>query len=107
MGGEVKTVMEEITAKLKQSDIEVVDKIDPELIKRLILNLHNDKNDSNFDWKSNALKVGVDSLCEPICDLMKAFIVLGLVISGNVSDMEFKKVRKKFFRKILGPAHFI
>ena len=37
----------------------------------------NNKNDSSFNWKSDALKVGVDILAEPICDLLSSLIIHG------------------------------
>ena len=30
-----------------------------------------------FDWKSNALKLGVESLADPICDLLRSLIIHG------------------------------
>ena len=43
------------------------------------MKFHNNKNDSNADWKSNALKIGVDCLTEPLCDLLQAFPVHGFI----------------------------
>ena len=63
--------------KIVQSDTQILDKITPELVKNIILNFKNDKNDPEFDWKSNALKHGVDSVAEPLCDLLRALISHG------------------------------
>ena len=62
---------------IRQSDVNMLDKITPEMIKNIILNFKNNKNDSMYDWKSNALKLGVDSLVDPICDLLKSLLVHG------------------------------
>ena len=62
---------------MKPSDIEVVDKIDSTLVKGVVKKLLGDKNDPIFNFKSDDFKNGVDSLCEPLCDLIKAFIVHG------------------------------
>ena len=40
----MKSILDEIKAGLNQSDIEIVDKINPELVKRVIQNISNDKN---------------------------------------------------------------
>ena len=74
---DVKSILDEIKAGLNQSDIEIVDKINPELVKRVIQNISNDKNDPMFEFRSNAFKTGVDSLCAPLSDLIKAFIIHG------------------------------
>lgn len=62
---------------IDQSGIDIMDKITPELINNIIGNFKNDKNDPVFDWKSNAMKHGVDSLAEPLCDLLRALIIHG------------------------------
>ena len=74
---EVKSFLEEISASLDESSLEVVDQITPELVEKIIQNIANEKNDPLFDFKSNSFKVGSDSLCQPLCDLIKAFIIHG------------------------------
>ena len=74
---EVKVILDEINANMKPSDIEVVDKIDSDLIRKVVKNLLSDKNDPIFNFKSDAFKKGIDSLCDPLCDLIKSFIVHG------------------------------
>ena len=64
---------------IKSSDITIVEKINPELVKKCILQFKNNKNDSNADWKSNALKMGVHLLAEPLCDILKSSIVHGFI----------------------------
>ena len=76
---EVQAILDEINASLKQSDISIVDKINPDLVKTVIKKLSSDKNDPMFQFKSNAFKNGVDSLCVPLSDLLKSFIVHGHV----------------------------
>ena len=43
----------------------------------MINSLHSDKNDAKYDFKSNALKVGVDILSEPFCDVLKSYLIHG------------------------------
>ena len=74
---ELDNFMQENNSKISQSDMDLLDKMTPELIKDIILNFSNDKNDPVFDWKSNALKHGVDSLADPLCDLLRALIIHG------------------------------
>ena len=54
-----------------QSDVELVDRISPTLVKNIILNFSNNKNDSVYDWKSDALKAGADFIVDPLCDLLR------------------------------------
>ena len=74
---ELDNFVQENSNKISQSDTNVLDNMTPELIKNIILNFNNDKNDPVFDWKSNALKNGVDSIAEPLCDLLRALIIHG------------------------------
>ena len=74
---ELDEFIEENNNNISQSDIELVDKITPEMVKRHILKFSNSKNDSLFDWKSDALKAGVDSLAAPLCDLLRSLITHG------------------------------
>ena len=78
-GEEVKGILEEINLNMRQSESEVVDKITPELIKQVIQTFSCNKNDPVFQFKSDALKEGIDSLCLPLCDLMRAFITHGYI----------------------------
>ena len=57
----------------------MIDKITPDLVKGTILKLKNHKNDAVYDWRSDALKVGADSLADPICDLLRALLIHGHV----------------------------
>ena len=43
----------------------VVDKINSDLVKRVIHNLANEKNDSTYKFKSNALKTGMTPFVGP------------------------------------------
>lgn len=63
--------------KISSSDIDILDKLTPEMVKNIIMNFKNNKNDPVFDWKSNALKEGVNSLAEPLCDLLRSLIIHG------------------------------
>ena len=74
---EVQKFTEENEAKISQSDSGIVDSISPEMIKKIILKLSDNKNDSCWDWKSNALKLGSDSLSAPLCDLICAMLIHG------------------------------
>ena len=74
---EVNIILDEINANLDHSSLEVVDNITPELVEKVIKKLSNEKNDPVFNFKSNAFKVGKDSLCQPFCDLIKSSIIHG------------------------------
>ena len=74
---EVNDLIEENNRNIKQNDVEIVNKINPDLVKKMINSLHSDKNDSKYDFKSNALKVGVDILAEPFSDLLRSYLIHG------------------------------
>ena len=74
---EVNVILDEINANLDHTSLEVVNSITPELVGQVIKKLSNDKNDPLFNFKSNAFKVGMNSLCQPLCDIIKSFIVHG------------------------------
>ena len=74
---ELDNFLRENNNKINQNDIDLVEKITPEMVKNIITDFSNNKNDSMFDWKSNALKVGVESLADPICDLLRSLIIHG------------------------------
>ena len=75
--GELNKVIEENNSSISQSDVNFLDKMTPDMVKNTILEFKNNKNDSVFDWKSNALKEGVESLAEPLCDLLRSLIIHG------------------------------
>ena len=70
-GDDLSQFMDENNVKIGQSDIDIVEKITPLMVKN--------KNDSMFSWKSDALKLGVDTLSEPICDLLQCMILHGYI----------------------------
>ena len=67
---------------IKLSDIAEIDAITPEMVTKTISKFKPDKNDSNASWKSNALKLGADSLAQPLCDILKS-----LVVHGHIPDI--------------------
>ena len=60
-------------------DLQFVNKITPNAVKRKILNFHNGKNDSHYKCRSDALKHGVDILATPLSDLIKSIIIHGYI----------------------------
>ena len=75
--GDLDSFILENNTKISQSDLDLLENMTPELVKNIILKFSDNKNDSVFDWKSNALKQGADSLAEPICDLLRSLIMHG------------------------------
>ena len=78
---DLNTFCTENNEKISQSDIDVVDSITPDMVKKGILSFKNNKNDSLVNWKSDALKIGVDSLADPLCDLLRAMLIHGHIPS--------------------------
>ena len=74
---DLKSFIAENSANITDADLNIVDSITPSLVKTIIEKLNYNKNDSVFNWKSDALKHGVDSLALPLCDLLKALIIHG------------------------------
>ena len=73
----VTKIMEEINCKLSETDLNIVDEITPALIKRLILKLNSKKNDSFYHFKSDAIKLAVDIISEPLSDILKSCLIHG------------------------------
>ena len=69
---DLKQFINENNAKISEADINLVDRITPEIVKKFIQKFDNNKNDSSFNWKSDALKVGVEILAEPIFDFLSS-----------------------------------
>ena len=72
---DLKEFLDENNGKISQTDIDLVNTITPQMVKKFIDKFHNNKGDSSFNWKSDALKAGVDILAEPLCDLLKSLIL--------------------------------
>ena len=68
---EVNDLIEENNIKIKQSDIGIVNKVTPELVKKSIESLYRDKSDSQYDFRSDAFKVVLDILAEPFSDILR------------------------------------
>ena len=76
---DLKQFIDENNAKISDVDIQLVDSITPEMVKKFIRKFNNNKNDSTFNWKSDALKAGVDILADPLCDLLTSLILHGYI----------------------------
>ena len=73
----VEKILDDINSKLSDSDLDVVDQITPALIKRSILKLNSGKNDVHYDFKSDALKLAVDIIAEPLSEILKSCLIHG------------------------------
>lgn len=76
---EVNELLEIIDSEIKSSDVLLIDKITPELVKESIYKISSHKNDEHYLWQSDALKHAVDIVAEPLSDLFKAFLVHGYI----------------------------
>ena len=70
----VEKILDDINSKLSDSDFDVMDQITPALIKRSILKLNSGKNDVHYDFKSDALKLAIDIIAEPLSEILKSCI---------------------------------
>ena len=65
-------------------------------------------NHVEFKWKSDAMKAGIDTLCHPLCNILKAFLVHGFspgiflacVLVPIVKDSKASKANTSNYRKI-------
>ena len=73
----VEKIMEDVNSKISEEDLNVVDKITPALIRKLILKLNSGKNDVHYNFKSDAIKVAVDLIAEPLCDIFRSCLIHG------------------------------
>ena len=67
----------ELSNNIPQTDVNILEKISPSIIRKIIKNFHSGKNDSYYDWRSNAMKHAVDILDVPLCDILKSMITHG------------------------------
>ena len=56
-----------------------MNKINPARVKKNIIKFHNGKNDSFYDWRSDAMKHGVDILAQPLSDILRSMIIHGYI----------------------------
>ena len=74
---EINEILHEINLSVQDDDILEVNKINPSIIKAMINRMKTGKNDVSFDFRSDALKFGVNLLAPHICNLFKSFLVHG------------------------------
>ena len=74
---ETKVILNQINSSVINEDISEVNKITPSLIKAMISRMKSGKNDVTFDFRSDALKYGVNEIAPHICKLFKAFLTHG------------------------------
>ena len=74
---EVSDFIEYNDSKINASDINHIDKVTPQLVKKVTMTFKPGKNDVEYLWKSDALKAGTDILATPLCNIIKAFLVHG------------------------------
>ena len=74
---ELSDFFEDLNFKIKQSDVCFVDRISESLIHNIISDLKDGKSDVEFNWGSEAIKHGVDSLSSHFTVLFKALLIHG------------------------------
>ena len=74
---EIDGISDEIFQDMSSDELHWLHRITPRLISRLIAKLKSDKNDENFDFKSNAFKATAFLISKPLCLLIKGFLVHG------------------------------
>ena len=82
---EVNQILADINSEITDSDADEVNKITPTLIKSMIHNMKSGKNDVQFDFRSDALKVGVQQLAFHISGIFKTFLT-----HGHISNLLLK-----------------
>ena len=78
---EVNKILADINTNIRESDVEEVNKITPALITCMINKMKSGKNDVQFDFRSDALKIGVQQLAPHISDIFKTFLTHGHISS--------------------------
>ena len=71
---EVQSVKARIQNKISQTDYNIIDKITPHLISKLLKRLKAGKNDVEYDWRSEALKFANDVISYNVSELFKMYI---------------------------------
>ena len=62
---------------IKITDCHIVNRITPDIVQKSIKNFHNGKNDSFYEWRSDALKHAKELIATPLSDLLKSMIIHG------------------------------
>ena len=63
--------------KINNTDLNIVNRITPAIVQKSIENFHNGKNDSFYEWRSDALKHAKELVATPLADLLKSMIIHG------------------------------
>ena len=74
---ELQKVSKNIEENLTDSDLNFLHQITPQLLQKLIGKLKPDKNDENYSFKTNAYKVTSHLISEPLCHLIKGYLIHG------------------------------
>ena len=75
----VQTLLNEIKDNIGDSDLDIVDKVNPILIKEAIEKMKRGKSDVTYDFGSDGFLNASDVLASPISFLFKAFLVHGYI----------------------------
>ena len=74
---EMNDFLKKVNTEINDEELLQVDKVSESLLKEAIDHLRKGKSDVEFDWKSEAFIVGVDSLASPLAFLFKTFLIHG------------------------------
>ena len=72
-------IIDAIEQNIGNESLVWLNKITPSLVSKLIRKLHSGKNDQAFKFKSDAFILSVDTICGPLSQLFKAFIIHGYI----------------------------
>ena len=76
---ELHQILLDNNSKINEDELNVVSLVTPNLVKNIIKNLNANKNDSYITSKSNAFKHAVETLADPISDIIKCMMIHGLI----------------------------
>ena len=82
---QVNIIRNNICGNISPTDISEINKINPDLLIKVINKMKLGKNDVSFDWRSNALKIGRNVLAPHLSALLRSFYV-----HGHVTDVLLK-----------------
>ena len=75
----VQELLNEIKGNINDNDLDIVDRVNPDLIKQAIDKMKPGKSDVSYDFGSDGFLNASDVLASPISFLFKAFLVHGYI----------------------------
>ena len=72
---EIRLIQNRLESSIRQSESsDIIDKITPNMISKIVKRMKSGKNDVQYDWRSEALKYGNSIISPHLCSIFKFYI---------------------------------